>query len=101
MSLQSDVGINRGTDRISTFGARPMLHPLDKPAVDFVLRGRRMAASEILPHNLHAEVEQVERRRERAWPRRWRHLRHGPIIRWAPHLGARAPIQKRVQSPPL
>jgi len=51
------VGINGWTDRVATFGTRSVLHPLAKSAVDLVLSGLRMQASEILPHDSHAEVE--------------------------------------------
>lgn len=91
VSLQSGVWIDRSANCVAGSRTWSVLHPFAKPAVDLVLVGLGMQASEILPHDSNTEVEQVERGSERLASLGWRHRRHGAIIRpgCAPPLGVR------------
>jgi hypothetical protein len=47
---------------ITGFGARALVQPLPKPALDFRVCCTGMAAAEVLAHQVHAGLEEIERR---------------------------------------
>jgi len=59
------VQLHDTSDGVSELRARALSQPLEKALVDLVRSGSRMGPAQILAHEIHASLEQVERRFER------------------------------------
>ena len=84
MSSAPVTHVNRPPRRIAKFRARTLQKPLAESVVDGILVRLWMLAPEVLAHESHACVEQVERRAKRV-----AHRLHTWIIGWSALLAVR------------